>query len=259
MRSWRCLLVGLALLFSCAEPPQQVSLLAAQQARADAAAAHRRLFYIGLGLYPETWSANDVTELADELQRTAQFEVVPLIATNFATDPPQYPLATDAAISRLVQTAAERARSDDVVMVHISTHGSHGMLADRIGGNQPRALTGGALANLLAPLGNHPTVIIISACYSGSLIPSLRAPNRIIIAAARADRSSFGCAAGAKHTFFGDAELDGFGERHRSLHDAFTAMRADVSRMERDKHFQPSEPQVWIGTEVAALYNSPLF
>ena len=235
-------------------------LIAIPTIRGDAQPAQRRLFYIGLALYSETWSENDVVALSDELQRNADFSVVPLIASNYITARRQYPIADDARIATLVRTAAMRAGPADIVVVHISTHGGPGLLASRIGNQPTTAMTARSLAQRLAPLTGHDTVVIVSACYSGSLINALRGPDRIVIAAARADRSSFGCAAGAKHTFFGSAELEAFAEPHRSLQQAFDAMRGDVARMEREQDYKPpSEPQIWVGSNVRSLYEAPLF
>src|SRR5262249_9153965 len=101
-----------------------VALLIAMSAvEAGAEAVQRRLFYVGLALYSETWSQNDVVALSDELQRNSDFAVVPLIASNYITAQRQYPVADDARITTLVRTAAMRAGPDDVVVVHISTHG----------------------------------------------------------------------------------------------------------------------------------------
>jgi hypothetical protein len=238
-----------------------VALLTAISAlTAGAQPAQRRLFYIGLALYSETWSQNDVVALSDELQRNSDFVVVPLIASNYIAARRQYPIADDARIATLVRTAATSAAPGDIVVVHISTHGAPGLLASRIGNQSTTAMTARSLAQRLAPLGGHDTVVIVSACYSGSLIDALRAPDRIVIAAARADRSSFGCAAGAQHTFFGNAELEAFSEPHRSLQQAFDAMRGDVARMEREQKYRPpSEPQVWVGSNVRDLYTAPLF
>ena len=102
-------------------------------------------------------------------------------------------------------------------------------------------------------------MIIISACYSGSLIGDLRAPDRIIITAARADRSSFGCAPDSRHTFFGDAEMHAFGQQDRSLRQVFAVIRDDVARMESGERYQPSKPQVWVGANMTDLYDAPLF
>ena len=115
------------------------------------------------------------------------------------------------------------------------------------------------LSRALAPLVGHRTVIVVSACYSGSLIRDLRAPDRIIITAARADRSSFGCGAASRHTFFGEAELRAFAQQDRSLHQVFADIRRDVARMERREGYTPSEPQVSVGQDMTDLYDAPLF
>jgi hypothetical protein len=247
------LTIASAPLGGCAEP--QASPLAQR----PAAATGKRLFYIGLALYSESWSENDVVELADRLRTASRFHVVPMIASNVVSAQNRYPIANDANIAAMVNSAAAQAGRDDILFVYISTHGSHQVLARKVGNNAPTALPSRELARKLAPLAGHQSVIIISACYSGSLIGDLRSPERIIITAARADRSSFGCAAGNQHTFFGAAELDAFDQRGRSLHQIFTATRDEVSRMESARQFQPSEPQVSVGAEVADLYDAPLF
>ena len=99
----------------------------------------------------------------------------------------------------------------------------------------------------------------MSACFSGSLIGAVRSPARIVITAARADRSSFGCEASSRHTFFGEAELRGFGEHGRSLHQVVAVIRDDVAVMERASHYRPSLPQVSVGVQVTDLYESPMF
>jgi hypothetical protein len=247
------LMLALASLGRCAEP--QASPLAQHQTAANG----KRLFYIGLALYSEPWSENDVVELSDRLRTASRYHVVPMIASNVVSAQGPYPIANDANIAAMVNSAAAQAGPGDIVFVYLSTHGSHKVLARKMGNNAPTALSSRELARKLAPLAGHQSVIIISACYSGSLISDLRSPERIIITAARADRSSFGCAAGNRHTFFGAAELDAFDQPGRSLHQVFTATREGVSRMESARQFQPSEPQVSVGAEVMDLYDAPLF
>lgn len=51
--------------------------------------------------------------------------------------------------------------------------------------------------------GQRPTVLLVSACYAGVFAePSLQANNRIILAAARKDKTSFGCSAEAEYTYW---------------------------------------------------------
>ena len=51
----------------------------------------RRLLYIGLALYSEAWSENDVVELADELSDVTGYRLVPMIASNVAARSPMAP------------------------------------------------------------------------------------------------------------------------------------------------------------------------
>jgi hypothetical protein len=219
----------------------------------------KRLFYIGLALYSEQWSENDVVELGDKLGEDSQYQVVPMIASNLRSHGGRFPVGDDATILSFVHTAAEQAKPADIVFVHISTHGAPYELARRIGEGETTALTSRALARMLAPLAGHPTVIVVSACYSGSFIRDLREARRIILTAARADRSSFGCGVGNRHTLFGEAELKAFSEPDLSLHQIFTVIRRNVAGMEHRQHFTPSEPQVSVGADVAGLYDAPVF
>jgi Peptidase C13 family len=234
------------------EPP-------AQRQATNALEKSDRLFYIGLAFYSESWSENDVVELAEMLQRASQYRVVPMIASNVTSGARHYPIADDATIATLLGTAATQVGPDDIVFVEISSHGADRVLARKVGNHAPTALSSRELARKLEPLAGHRTVIIISACYSGSLIGDLRAPERIIITAARADRSSFGCAPDSRHTFFGEAEVHAFGQQDRSLRQVFTTIREDVARMESGQRYQPSEPQIWVGAHMADLYDAPLF
>jgi peptidase C13-like protein len=240
----------------CAEP--QLTLIAQQQS-ANTPDKARRLFYIGLGLFSEQWSENDVVELAGALQSASSFRVVPMIASNFTAAARRYPIADDSTIAALIGTAAQRAGPDDVVFIDISSHGAPQVLARKVGNKPTDAMSSRELARKLSPLAGHATIIVISACYSGSLIGDLRAPDRIVITAARADRSSFGCAADSRHTLFGEAELHAFGQPGRSLHQVFAAMRDDVARMEARERYRPSEPQISVGRDMIALYDAPLF
>jgi len=166
----------------------------------------------------------------------------------------RFPVADDRAIAALVRSAAEHAGPDDIVFVHISTHGSSHWLASQFGRGPPRMITGAQLARQFAPLDRQASVIIIiSACYSGSLIPSLQAPRRIIITAARADRNSFGCSPSRRHTYFGEAELHAFAESGHSLQQ-IEDLRDTVASMERQKRLTSSEPQVSVGSDVSKLY-----
>ena len=55
----------------------------------------------------------------------------------------------------------------------------------------------------------RPTVVLISACYSGVFVgPSMQKENRIILTAARQDRTSFGCSTENQYTYWDSCLID---------------------------------------------------
>ena len=98
---------------------------------------------------------------------------------------------------------------------------------------------------------DRPTIIVISACFSGMFIPVLRANNRFILTAARPDRTSFGCAEDLQYTFFDQCVL----ETLPSVQD-FVALadkvKTCVSDRETKENVMPaSEPQLYVGSTIA--------
>lgn len=88
-------------------------------------------------------------------------------------------------------------------------------------------------------------VVIVSACYSGGFVDALRDENTLVITAARADRTSFGCGADADITYFGRAFLDEALNRTASLPEAFALAREVIAQRERADGIEtPSEPQI---------------
>ena len=80
----------------------------------------------------------------------------------------------------------------DFVVVLLSSHGNVGYIANQIGSRRYGDIAAHHIKTVLQNLKDTPTIIIISACFSGSLIPSLEAPNRIILTAASKDKALMG-------------------------------------------------------------------
>jgi hypothetical protein len=265
--------VAVILVAACAAPPdsssssqfqsRQTQLLTATFQKVTAESVQqRRIFFVGLAMYSEDWSENDVVDLGQQLSRVAtSFTVVPLIFSDSITSQPdKYPFFSLDVLALAAATIARHSRADDLVVVYVSTHGNSGALSQKLGTHSLSPVTGFQLAEALAPLGDRKTIILLSACFSGSLSPNRRAPDRLIFTAARADRSSFGCRADADHTLFGQAVLNAFARSGQSLEAIFSEVQSDVSRLERERHYAPpSEPQVYVGSEMASFYQEPIF
>jgi hypothetical protein len=100
-------------------------------------------------------------------------------------------------------------------------------------------------------------VIVVSACYAGGYIEPLRDANSIVITAAAADRTSFGCETGRDFTYFGEAYFRDALARTRSFTDAFELAKAAVAKKEAEEHLTPSSPQIWVGPAIAERLKQP--
>ena len=106
---------------------------------------------------------------------------------------------------------------------------------------------------LVQGCGAAPTVVVISSCFSGSFAraPMTRA-NRVILTAARPDRTSFGCQAGRVFTVYDKCLIDALGSE-RTWKLAYASITACVGAEERREDVIPSEPQAWFGGAVADM------
>jgi len=131
--------------------------------------------------------------------------------------------------------------------IYLTSHG----LPSNITFGDTRGLEPADLALLLRQwCGPRPTVLVLSACFSGSFIDALKAPNRMIMTAARRDRTSFGCGEGEVYPWFDACVLESLPQ---SLHflDLASQTRACVTRREQEAEVElPSEPQVFIGADM---------
>jgi len=98
--------------------------------------------------------------------------------------------------------------------------------------------------------GSRPSVVVMSACFSGQFVPALAEANRVVITAARPDRTSFGCGELNQYTYFDDCFL-----RAVPLVGDFAALGSKVQECVAFREQQtgakpPSEPQVSVGAAV---------
>jgi hypothetical protein len=105
-----------------------------------------------------------------------------------------------------------------------------------------------------AGCGARPTVVVVSACHSGVFLSSgMRQPNRIVLSAAAADRSSFGCGAGDRYTYFDQCLLQQF-DGAATWQQLAGATKTCVETLERKMGIsRPSLPQTFVGSGVADL------
>jgi Peptidase C13 family len=99
--------------------------------------------------------------------------------------------------------------------------------------------------------GKRPTIVVMSACFSGQFIPGLAADNRMIFTAARPDRTSFGCGESDHYTFFDGCFLQSL-PASSDFPGLADKVKDCVSRQEQALGVDyPSEPQISIGSALA--------
>lgn len=127
---------------------------------------------------------------------------------------------------------------------------SHGIPSAMVFGEAPR-MTPDMMANLVrGACGSRPTVVVVSACFSGIFVNALAAPNRMVLTAASRDRTSFGCAADETYPWFDGCIIESLPTATDFLALA-AAARACVARKETERGVgPPSEPQLFVGAEM---------
>ena len=135
-------------------------------------------------------------------------------------------------------------------LLYFTSHGS----PDGMVFGPDAILTPAAMAETVTGLcGDRPTVVVVSACFSGIFVDTLSAPNRMVMTAARRDRSSFGCGADITYPYFDGCVIQALPEA-RDFIGLADAARACVARRETEEGLSPSsEPQVSIGADMRVL------
>ena len=164
-------------------------------------------------------------------------------------------LATRARV--LDAIAALHPAAGGACFVFLTSHGAQGRglyLSPREEFLSPADLDGA----LRAGCGSAPTLAIVSACYSGGFAqPPMRRPNRVLITAARADRSSFGCGAGRELTYFDGCLLQALAARPSAWQGVVAGSRACVAKLEAQDGEPASDPQSFLGENASVLPSPP--
>lgn len=143
-------------------------------------------------------------------------------------------------------------QSEDVLVLYTTSHGLPQGLAYHYGDTGYGILSPHRMRDTLRDLGIKRRILIISACYSGVFVPYLASPDGAVLTAARADRTSFGCAAENDWTYFGDALINNALRKPQGLAAAAEQARDAISGWERASRVPASHPQIAIGAATSA-------
>ena len=180
----------------------------------------------------------------------AQGRTVLLVNSRNTID--ELPLANGPNLRTVLKGMAARMGPEDLLFLHITSHGSEkhrlSVSFENLGLND---LSAGDLGEIVDGAGLPWRVVVVSACFSGGFIKALKSPRAMVITAASARRTSFGCENGREYTYFGaafyrDSLIDA------DFRAAFDRAVPLVREREKEQDYKHSRPRIWIGKEIAA-------
>lgn len=165
--------------------------------------------------------------------------------------PASFAWATPVNLQRAIaRMAALMDRDEDVLFLHLTSHGARdGQLASSFWPLDVDSVTPAMLKGWLDAAGVKHRVISVSACFSGSWIAPLSDPDTLVMTAADADHTSYGCGRRSPLTFFGRAMYDEGLRGTWSFEAAHAAARTRIEQREKEvgKTDGYSNPQIAMG------------
>jgi Peptidase C13 family len=258
-----------ALLWACATSPykgdaKQTSdaLLQQQVVSAETLRATKpegRIIFAGFAMHSQSKAFRGDVVTTEKLIRQIDPNALVFKLSNPAQgQAADWPFATSENIELVLTKITALVRPADKVVILFTTHGNVDVLAIEYDGQNYPHINSKWLNQVMSGLRGKPTLLLISACYSGSLLEPVAGVSRIIMTAAAKDRNSFGCDFQSSNTFFIDALLNQATVLDQSLIQLMQNARSDLYGREQKLKLLPSLPQISVGSAVRNWANQPL-
>ena len=168
-----------------------------------------------------------------------------------------HPWATPLNLQRALQGLAQRMNPlRDVLVVYLTSDGAQNFqLAASHWPLEVEPLSSAVLRAALDAAGTQHRVIAVSTCFSGGGVDVLADPHTLVMTAADATLTSYGCGRSSELTFFGRALLDEQLRRSHSFEQALAAAVPVIRQREidADKPDGFSNPQIRMGADMAPV------
>lgn len=138
-------------------------------------------------------------------------------------------------------------KAQDVLVLFMTSHGAKSGIALQLPGGGQAVLSAQDVKAVLDAEGIKHRVVIVSACYGGVFVEPLANDHTIVLSAADARSTSFGCAAGRDWTYFGDALFRQSLRPGVDFRRAFEHARILIRGWEKLDRLPPSNPQGHFG------------
>lgn len=214
--------------------------------QASAAGQPPHLFFVAFAGYgPQAVFKREALAVRDLFDARFGTRGRSLVLINNASTLDDIALASPANLDHALQRIGTvMNRDQDMLFLFLTSHGQKDLFAVEMPGFELADLTPASLKSMLDRSGIRNRVVVVSACHSGSFIPALADPNTLVVAAAHAERTSFGCDDTREWTYFGDAFFNRSLRRERSIERAFDHAKVLIARWEAEQRLERSLPQI---------------
>jgi hypothetical protein len=225
---------------------------AAQQLKSERAGVVD-LYFVGFAPYASQdvfmKEALSIGKMLDERFDTAGRSIMLISHAGLAE---KFPIATLTSLREALDAVGERINpEEDVVLLHVTSHGSETHeLSVEFHGLALQAIHPADLRSALDDAGIKWRIVVVSACYSGGFIDALKDERTMIVTAADAKHTSFGCGNDFDFTYFSKAYYDEALRRMFSFENAFALAKESVRRREQKEGLEASNPQLYAGEAI---------
>ncbi len=233
-------------------------LEAADQQRASK--PEGRIIFAGFAMHSQSRAFRGDVLLAEKSVLAIDPNAIVLKLSNpaFGQDA-DWPYATTQNMEQVLKKVSALARDNDKAVILMTTHGNVDVLSVNFSTQYYPHVNARVLNDWLKDLRGKQTLLLLSACYSGSFLPAVGGPSRIVLTASAKDRSSFGCQFHSTNTYFMDALLNQAELTSFSLEQLMAQAQKTVDQKERNQKLSPpSLPQISIGTAAKVWSNQAL-
>ena len=213
----------------------------------------RDLYLIGFASYAyQDVFKKEVRYVLDTIQQRFNGLVQSIQLINHEDTIGEIALANKPNLAQTLNVISERMDvENDVAMIYLTSHGSKkGVLSADFWPIEPESLNANQLREILDASNIQWRIIFVSACYSGTFIEPLKTDYSLIITASEKHKTSFGCDNERELTYFAEAYFKEALPKSDSLLLAFDAAKVWVTEKEISEEKEPSEPQIFIGSEM---------
>ena len=253
---WHCLLVSIVVLIGCHTSAERLQSEPAGYRLDDPAVPLSRfagtrwkaILLAGDNSIP---AFDNATRDIARLLESRGVQVVRTFTSDRAKLRPDVELATHEDLKALPTKI--RVTAGEGCLLYATSHGTiHGLHLAQDPRNTTLSPT--TLMQVVAgTCGDAPTVLIVSACHSGTFIRASTIGSAVIILTAASDnRKSFGCRAERRYTHYDGCFLTEF-PNARTWQDLHARMLACIQTKEAGLRELPSEPQAFFGSRMKDL------